>query len=166
MLKKITAALLLLTSTSVFSGWIDPGAAYQCDRGRQAFRLVSTMDTSSPEEPGTVRAPPGFKELRMGSRTVKCAVGSAKVTAEIVIRPGRGTGTGGGLTSISVEALLVNGKRIFETPELFNHYYLEPLALHSIDIEAEGRGGKVGICKAEWHPDIGYYNVQCEIRNV
>lgn len=164
MIKKLVAAFLLLTSAPAFSDWIDPGAAYQCDRGRQVFKLASTMDTSSPEEPGTVKAPPGFKELHLGSRTVKCAIGTARVTAEIVIQPGRGTGTGGGLTSISVETLLVNGKRIFETPELFNHYYLDPLALHSIDIQPEGRGAQVRICQAEWDLDIGYHNVQCEIR--
>jgi len=119
------------------------------------------METSSPDDPGTVKAPHGFATLS-ANRSIQCTIGGTKISAKFEVRPPEATGTCGGITQISLMSLRVNGKRVFDNPVLFNHYCLEDQALHSIDIKPKGSGARVRICRAEWGWGSGYHNVQCE----
>lgn len=158
---KFVVPILFLASAQAFADWADPGAAYLCDRGRHVFSVVSVMDTSSPEDPGTVIAPAGYTTLSE-SRSVQCTINGKKVSAVFNVRSPQETGMCGGITQTSLMSLRVNGMRVFELPVLFNHYCIENQALHSIEIKPEGSGARVKICHADWDWGVGYHNVQCE----
>ena len=159
----LIAAALLVTSVGARADWADPGAAYRCDVAARSFSVASVMDTSSPEDAGTVRAPPQFSSIS-SSRSVRCVFAGTRITARFRVRPPHETGICGGITQTSIEALHANGKGIFELPESFNHYCVEEQALHSIAIRKAGGATQIEICHAAWDWGVGYHNVRCETR--
>lgn len=161
----LIAAAILATSVGARADWTDPGAAYRCDVAARSFSVASVMDTSSPADAGTVTAPPHFSSIS-SSRSVRCAFAGTRITALFRVRPPHETGICGGITQTSIEALHVNGKRIFELPELFNHYCSEERALHSIVVRNAGRATQIEICHAAWDWGVGYHNVRCEGREL
>jgi hypothetical protein len=154
------AGILLLVSVQAHADWTDPGAAYRCDNRAQLFSIVSVMETSSPEDAGTVSAPEGFSMVSGGS-SVKCSLRHAKVVAGFSVRPPQPTGMCGGITLVSLQTLSVNGREIFEAPTLLNHYCLEDEALNSIRITESNGVVRINICYAKWDWGVGYHDARC-----
>jgi len=144
--------------------WADPGLAYQCARAKHQFSVASVMNTSSPEDPGTVKAPPGFV-LLPDSKLVQCNLGASQVHAIFRVRAPQATGMCAGITQISIESLTVGGKSLFDAPELFNHYCIDEEALHSIEVRVSKGTTHINVCYAQWNWGIGYHNKRCEVRN-
>jgi hypothetical protein len=165
MLRQFISLILLFLSAQAFADWVDPGAVYRCNARAQSFSIASVMDTSSPEDPGTVSAPAGFSVVA-GNRSVKCSLRRTKVIAQFSVRPPQATGMCGGITQISLQSLRVNGKKVFETPVLFNHYCFDDEAIHSIDITEANGLAHVQICYAGWDWGVGYHDVRCVVREL
>jgi hypothetical protein len=72
----------------------------------------------------------------------------------------------GGITQISLQSLRVNGKNVFETPVLFNHYCLDDEAIHSIELTEANGVARVQICYAGWDWGVGYHDVRCLVREL
>lgn len=161
--RQVIATVLLFLSAQAFADWIEPGAAYRCNARARSFSITSVMETSSPEDPGTVSAPTGFLIVALG-RSVTCSLGHTKVTAKFSVRAPQATGMCGGITQITLQFLRVNGKNVFETPVLFNHYCLDDEALHSIEFKEANGVARAQICYAGWDWGVGYHNVRCVAR--
>ena len=152
--RQFVALVLFLASAHALADLVDPGAAYVCDRAHLVFSIASVMETNSPEDQGTVLAPPSFINLS-ASRSVQCTIGGAKVSAKFSVRPLQASGTCGGIRQISLMSLWVNWTAIFDDPVPLNHYCLEEQVLHAIDIKPEGSGAHIRICRAGWEWGVG-----------
>ena len=165
LLPLLTASVLLLLSATARADWIDPKAAYRCDTNAQSFTIASVMDTSSPEDLGTVVAPAGFLEVS-SVRPIRCSLRRAKITARFGIRSPQATGICGGITQITLHSLRVNGKAVFEMPILFNHHCLNDESIYSIDFSGTQVKTRIQVCHAKWDWGVGYHGVRCDAREL
>ena len=154
---------LLLLGVNAHADWADPSAAYLCDINGHTFSIRSVMETSSPEDPGTVKAPQGFLPL-VSDTVFKCVFGRTSVLARIRVRPPQPTGICGGITQTYLESFRVNGKELFGMPVSFNHRCLNDEDLYSIEIKEVNGVTRTEVCYAAWDWGVGYHNVRCEFR--
>jgi hypothetical protein len=148
-----------LASGSAQADWTDPGAVYLCDQKAKAFTIQSTMDTSSPEDSGTVVSRPGYKHIE-GS--ISCRIEGAQIETTVEVYPPRPTGMCGGITHTLIRSLVVNGKKVFDHPTSFNTpCTLEPV-LYEIRITAPNGSPIVKACYATWDWGVGYKETKCD----
>jgi len=163
---RLLVSCFLLLSLHARADWIVVGAAYKCEPGR-AFALEATMDTSSPNDPGTVRAKSGFTELKPDRTSIlKCTVGQAEVRSKIRVTSPRAQGMCAGSGDVSIEQLQINGQRVLAEQEPFNIACVEGPAIISIRVRASESLTEVEVCRGEWAWGIGYENIQCEAKRV
>ena len=153
----VLALCLFAVASSARADWTVLGAAYKCKAG-ELFELRATVDTSSPDDPGTVRPGPGFTALKQDepSRLV-CVVGRNKVEAVVHVWSPRAKGTCAGSGDVSIESLLVNGKPILHTDEPFNMACPSGSAIVSVRVQ----GSSLRVCRGEWDWGKGYRSVKC-----
>ena len=142
--------------------WIVVGAAYQCNKNDKTFSLHGTIDTSSPEDPGTIRTKPGFTELNEPTNTIKCSIGKTEIVATVRIVSPQAQGMCMGIGFVDLQLLKINDRKVFEYPETFNSgCFFEPV-LFSIDVDATHTPPKVKLCRGKWDWGVGYADAKCE----
>ena len=157
--------VLHLVSINALADWTDPGAAYNCDPQKRMLSITSVMDTSSPEDPGTVRAPSGYLGFAFDSRSaLKCTFGHTSVQARVRVSSGRASGTCGGIPRTVFETFRVNGKEVFGAPTTINFRCLNDEDLFSIEVTEEKGVIQTKVCYAQWDWGVGYHGVRCERR--
>ena len=154
-------AWALLMAVHARADWVEPSAAYLCDRSKGVLSIASVMETSSPEDPATVKAPPGFLPLA-SQRNFVCKLGRTAVRARIRVRPPQPTGTCGGMRQTYLESFRVNGKEVFPEPTSINLRCLNDEDLYSIEVKDLNGATSVEVCYAAWDWGVGYYNVRCK----
>ena len=148
---------LLTVAPSARADWVVLGAAYKCVAG-SSFELRATVDTSSPEDPGTVRPAPGFTALKQDVPShISCVAGAAKVEAALRVWSPQAAGMCAGSGGVSIESLLVNGKPVLTLGEAFNMSCAGEPAVVSVRVQ----GGRVKVCRGEWDWGKGYHTVKC-----
>ncbi len=151
------AFCVLAIAPSARADWVVLGAAYQCVPG-ESFELRATVDTSSPEDLGTVQRPPGFIALKQDQPSrLRCAIGEIKVEALIQVWGPKATGVCAGSGDVAVESLLVNGKSPLEADESFGMSCTGGPAITSVRVQ----GGHVRVCRGEWDWGKGFHSVKC-----
>lgn len=155
-----------MLSTSASADWILLGAAYRCVAG-QSFTIDAVMETSSPNDPGTVLPKPGFTKAKVDQTArVRCRVGKAIVDASIRVTGPRAQGAGAGSGDVSIDVLTANGQKVLVEPETFNLAHASGPAITSITIYRENLSTLVEICRGQWDWGVGYGDVRCEKRRL
>ena len=142
--------------------WIVVGAAYQCSAKAGTFSLEGTMDTSSPEDPGTIRARPGFTNLSKPETVINCRIGGSHVRARVSLYPPLDHGMCNGIGSVSLNLLTVDGKKIFDRPELFNSGCFNDPVLFTVKVQVRTSGISVKSCRGKWNWGVAYADSKCE----
>ncbi len=151
------ALSVLAIAPSARADWAVLGAAYKCIAG-SSFELRATVDTSSPQDLGIVRPPPGFTALKEDQRSsLSCAIGRVEVEALIQVWGPKATGMCAGSGDVSVESLVVNGKSIFKAGESFGMSCTGGPSVVSVRVQ----GARVQVCRGEWDWGKGFHTVKC-----
>lgn len=156
---QVLLVVAALASSGANADWADPGAVYLCDQKAKAFIIQSTMDTSSPEDPGTVVARPDYKHIE-GS--IRCRIGNTKIKAVVEVYGPRPTGMCAGYTHTLIRSLVVNDKKIFEYPTSFNSACFSDPELYEVRITEINGKPIVKVCYATWDWGVGYKETKCD----
>jgi hypothetical protein len=150
---------LALAPARARADWIDLGAAYKCDQGRRALIVKGTVDTSSPELPGTIRAEQDFIPIS-GKQLVECRFKGSRIKVAVnVFGPqAQGACLGGG--TVIIGRVLANGVSVQEAPEAFNSACISP-SMISLSVAILKTHVAVETCSGEWDWERGYFNVVC-----
>ena len=161
---RLTSAILLLAcACQARADWISLGAAYSCKQSN-SFELQATMATSNESDPGTVKAKPGFKQVKPDqTEKVRCKVGQSIVTAEIRVSSPRERGMCAGSGSVSIEKLAVNNSNLLPADEPFNVACTSGTAVVSVKVQSKKSGRSIEVCRGEWEWGVGYGNLQCKV---
>lgn len=153
----VLALCLFAVASSARADWSVLGAAYKCKAG-ESFELRATVDTSSPNDPGTVRPGPGFTALKQDEPSrLFCVAGRNQVEAIVHVWSPRAKGTCAGSGDVSIESLLVDGRRILNADEPFNRACPSGPAIVSVRVQ----GASLRVCRGEWDWGKGYQRVKC-----
>lgn len=90
--KLLITILSLAAYQVVKADWADPGAVYLCDKKAMLFCMKSVMDTSSPEDAGTVLPPPHYQPIH-SAKNFKCTLGTNVISAHFEVEGAQSTGT-------------------------------------------------------------------------
>ena len=164
-LKKLLAVVLFFASHDAVADWTDPGAAYLCDVQANVFSIKSVMDTSSPEDAGTVPLRPLYEPITE-TRDVTCTFDGVRLHARIEVRPPQATGTCGGFTHTSVRSFKVNGKELYPEPKSFNSACFTAPELYEIDLRKKDGAIQFTKCDATWDWGVGYTQGKCDVEQL
>ncbi len=145
--------------------WADPGAVYLCDRRSNIFLMKSVMDTSSPEDPGTVPAPVGYSHLE-STDNFRCRLKGVDIRGKFRIGGGGERGMCSGVTRTYIDSLTVNGIAVFEFSVSFNSQCIKDDELYLIEITPIDSKAKVRLCFADWNWGTGYAETRCDVKQL
>ncbi len=157
----IMSAVLPLIPLTAAADWAEPGAVLLCDTKSGTFSVRSVMDTSDPQDKGTVLAPAGYSAI-VTDENYSCKLGNVEIRTSFRVRPPQATGMCGGMKQTYIESMRVNGTPIFEPGLPFNHRCLEEIALYSIDVHSVRGMVSVKTCYAKWDWGVGYTVTKCD----
>ena len=155
------AILSLVLSTSARADWVVQGAAYRCDHRAGVFSIEAITNTSSPEDPGAVRAKPGFVELQPDKTTnIRCTLGRNAIQAKVRVLGPRERGMCAGSGSAYVYSLGLNGRAVLQQSEQLGTGCPSGPGLIAIRIHT-GESPTVEFCRGDWEWGVGYKDIEC-----
>jgi hypothetical protein len=155
------AILSLVLATSARADWVVQGAAYKCDHRAGVFSIEAITDTSSPEDPGTVRAKPGFVELQPDkTRNIRCTLGRTAIQAKVQVVGPRERGMCSGSGSAYVHSLGLDGRAVLQQSEQLGTGCPSGPGLIAIRIHT-GESPTVEFCRGDWEWGVGYKDIEC-----
>jgi len=123
--------------------------------------MRSVMDTSDPQDEGTVLPPAGYSAV-VTDKNYSCKIGVIEIRAFFRVRPPQATGMCGAITQTYIESMAINGSPVFDLPVSFNLRCLNDIDLYSIDVYSLNGEMKIKTCYASWDWGIGYTVSKCE----
>ena len=144
--------------------WAYFGAAAGCKQNE--FELVATVETSDPENAGTMSTPRGYLELPTGTRDIRCAIGGVTVDTRLTVHgASKGKCMGGGY--VAIQSLVIAGHKILPRDgpyEPFNWTCstADP-AIVRIRVLPGPSDVRMEICTASraWEWGVGYTGITC-----
>lgn len=149
-------------SSQASADWVVVGVAYQCNKESNTFSLQGTMDTSSPEDPGTIPPLSGFTVLSKSSNTISCSIGKVHVVAKIDVVEPQDRGMCMGIGFVSLQFLTINGQKVFQNPVMFNSGCFNDPVLFDLKITSKGDIPIMTACRGKWDWGVGYKDHECE----
>jgi hypothetical protein len=145
--------------------WTDPSAVYLCDTQAKVLSIKSAMDTSSPDDPGTVLPPPKYRPLT-SAKNFKCTFGRVSVRASTEVQGPHPTGTCAGFTHTYIHSFQVNGKLLFSGMQSFNSACFSDPELYEIEVRQIGTKVHIKTCYATWDWGVGYKQDRCDAQDL
>jgi hypothetical protein len=156
-------ALLLALAASANADWVDPGAAYLCDKASRVFVVKAVMLTSDPDE-GTVIKPQGYSTFR-SEKNFKCIIGKTTIDADIKVLEPHPGGNCAAYTYTYINSLRVNGKKVFPEWRIFNSPCSEDPVLYEIQVKQVGTKVHFEACYATWKWGVGFTKTSCDVQD-
>jgi hypothetical protein len=152
---------LVVLTTSAWADWANPGAEYFCDKEKRTFTLDATMDTSSPDDFGTVKPYAGYQGVSHSKNRISCKFGTTNIKARISVDGPRASGMCAGYTHLFIDSFLVNGKRAFKPTSFNSSCSSNDPDLYKVTVTEGQAGPMVRLCYATWDWGVGYTLTSC-----